>query len=142
MKVTPIHKNTVLVFGVFDGLHEGHQFFLSNALQYGDSLVVVVARDSDVLSRKKRTPRWNEQERIKKIQSHFKEAFVVLGDQQENTWQSIYTYQPQVIALGYDQHVLKQALKHSLHSFTPVPKIVVLPEHQSETYNSTRLHHS
>ncbi len=142
METESTQKNKVLVFGVFDGLHEGHQFFLNQALEYGDILIVVVARDSDVLSRKKRTPRWNEQERIKKIQSYCKEALVVLGDSQESMWQSVHTYQPKVIALGYDQHALKQALEQSLHSFTPVPKIIVLPEYQSQTYNSTRLHHS
>ena len=38
----------VLVFGTFDGLHEGHKDFLRQAKQYGDHLTVVVGRDSTV----------------------------------------------------------------------------------------------
>ena len=38
----------VMVFGTFDYLHEGHKDFFRQAKQYGDELVVVVARDETV----------------------------------------------------------------------------------------------
>ena len=56
-------NKTVLVFGTFDGLHEGHQFFLKKARALGDRLVVVVARDVSVIALKGRSARLHEQER-------------------------------------------------------------------------------
>ncbi|MCK5249408.1 MAG: adenylyltransferase/cytidyltransferase family protein, partial [Spirochaetaceae bacterium] len=37
---------TVLVFGTFDVIHPGHQWFLRNAARHGDRLVAVVSRDT------------------------------------------------------------------------------------------------
>jgi len=42
-----------MVFGVFDGLHEGHLFFLDEAQKYGDNLIIVVASDINVKNIKK-----------------------------------------------------------------------------------------
>ena len=37
-----------MLFGTFDGLHEGHFDLFRQAKKYGDYLVVVVARDVNV----------------------------------------------------------------------------------------------
>ena len=62
---TPGHQR-VAVFGVFDGIHAGHQDFdgihaghqdfLRQAREYGDELVVIVARDKSVTQLKGKPP--------------------------------------------------------------------------------------
>jgi len=54
-----------LVFGTFDILHPGHEYFLKEAKRHGDQLVVVVARDLTVKQVKKLMPDNNELERLK-----------------------------------------------------------------------------
>jgi cytidyltransferase-like protein len=39
---------TVMVFGTFDGIHDGHRYFLNEAKKFGDKLVVAVAKDTTV----------------------------------------------------------------------------------------------
>jgi len=51
-------KKKVLVFGTFDGLHEGHKNFFKQAREFGDFLVVVVGRDSTIVKTKGRPPKF------------------------------------------------------------------------------------
>ena len=48
-----IFMKKVMVFGTFDGLHEGHLDFFRQAREYGDYLIVAVARDVNVKKIKK-----------------------------------------------------------------------------------------
>ena len=67
-KVTPTtsnKKSQVVVFGIFDGVHEGHRDFFQQAREYGDALMVILGRDSSARSLKSRAPRYSEEERIK-----------------------------------------------------------------------------
>ena len=57
----------VMVFGTFDGLHEGHKNFFKQARKYGDYLLVVVGRDKNVEKMKGHLPQRNENERMKEI---------------------------------------------------------------------------
>ncbi len=45
-----------VVFGVFDGLHEGHKKFLTDAAARCVELIVVVAHPKAVLTLKKKYP--------------------------------------------------------------------------------------
>ena len=38
----------VLIFGTFDGIHEGHLNLFKQAKKYGDYLIVVVGRDENI----------------------------------------------------------------------------------------------
>ena len=58
----------VLIFGTFDGLHLGHLNFFEQAKEYGDYLIVVVARDKTVKRIKNRFPSKNEVERLRILQ--------------------------------------------------------------------------
>lgn len=44
----------VMVFGTFDIFHKGHEFYFSKAKEYGEELIVIVARDETVLKIKKK----------------------------------------------------------------------------------------
>lgn len=93
----------VLVFGTFDGLHEGHKDFFKQAKQFGDFLVVVIGRDSTVLKTKKKPPKFNENKRLKAVQDSGLVDEARLGNEGDNPYKVIEEVNPDVICLGYDQ---------------------------------------
>ena len=101
---------TVMVFGVFDGLHEGHKAFLNFAKEHGQ-LVVVVARDSVVQKLKNKTPKNSQEKRREVIREFLPDAIVVLGDEEQGSYEVIKTYKPDMIVLGFDQQVLAEDVK-------------------------------
>lgn len=104
-------QKKVLVFGTFDGLHEGHLDFFRQAKQHGDYLMVVVGRDANVRKLKGRVPRFNENERLKVVQECGLVDEARLGNAGHNTapgkpfnpYAIIEEIKPDVICLGYDQ---------------------------------------
>ena len=103
-------ETRILVFGTFDGIHPGHEFFLQQAALYGTRLLVGVARDAHVLALKNHPPRIPEQQRLEHIRclSYVDEAF--LCDEQLNTFESVRDQHPNMILLGHDQSALEEAL--------------------------------
>ena len=71
---------TVMAFGTFDLLHQGHFFYLKKAKSFGDNLVVVVARDKNVVEIKGRRPLNSEKERLAKVKRLEFVDKAVLGD--------------------------------------------------------------
>ena len=55
-------RKRVVVFGIFDGIHEGHRDFFRQAKEHGDELVVIVGRDSASLKWKGKQPKGRQQE--------------------------------------------------------------------------------
>lgn len=99
-----------MVFGVFDGLHEGHQFFLTEAKKRCGELVVVVAQDGAVERLKSKKPKRALAERVHAIQAFDPSLIVVSGDEREGEWKALRERVPDVIFLGYDQAALAAAL--------------------------------
>ncbi len=93
----------VLVFGTFDGLHDGHKDFFRQAKEYGEYLVVVVGRDSTVQKTKNRLPKLNEQERLKEVQNCELVNEARLGNEGNDPYKIIKEINPDIICLGYDQ---------------------------------------
>ena len=58
----------VMVFGTFDIFHPGHEHMLKEAKEYGDELIVVVARDANVKKVKGRLPMHDENQRVFQIE--------------------------------------------------------------------------
>lgn len=99
-----------MVFGVFDGFHEGHRYFLQEAQKQCEKLVVVVAHPDIVLALKQRIPLRSLSERIQAI-CDFNEHFeVTSGDTETGTWSALKRYQPNLVLLGYDQKHLGDEL--------------------------------
>lgn len=101
-------KKRVVVFGIFDGVHEGHHDFFRQAHQYGDELIVVVGRDEICRKLKSKTPKHSEEERVQLVSQ---EPFVhqaLLGDQDLSSYQVIKELKPDVICFGYDQDALEK----------------------------------
>ncbi len=129
----------VLVFGVFDGVHEGHREFLKQAKQLGDELVIVLARDVTVEKLKSRKPRLDFEERKNRLEKEDYVNKVIAGDEILGTWQSAKSERPDVIALGYDQKDLGVSLSSCLREFNPVPNVVRLEPHEPEKYHTSIL---
>lgn len=100
-------QNIVMTFGVFDGLHKGHKYFLNQAKKMGDKLVVIVAKDSVVERLKNKTSRYNVKERVVALKMFGSADDVREGDDTLGSWNIISRIKPQFIAVGYDQEELE-----------------------------------
>ena len=106
-------KNTVLIFGTYDGLHPGHEDFFRQAREHGDTLVVVVARDVTVLDVKGNLPANSEQHRLNLLKDHPLIDDARLGYPGDK-YRIIEEIQPDVIFLGYDQEAFTDNLDAEL----------------------------
>jgi len=91
----------VMATGVFDLLHPGHLYFLTEARKLGDELVVVVARDQTARRLKHETyvPEHVRREMVEALKPVDR---AVLGSTTD-IYETVVAERPQVIALGYDQ---------------------------------------
>lgn len=128
-----------MVFGTFDIFHEGHKDFFRQAREYGEYLIVVVARDKNVLRIKGRLPQNNENDRLKKISESKLADIVVLGDL-DNQYKVIKEYKPDMICIGYDQKYSEKELKEKLAEFgLDKTQIVKMSSFHPEIYKSSKL---
>ena len=91
----------VMATGVFDLLHPGHVYFLTEAKKLGDELVVVVARDQTA-RRLKREPYVPEHIRREMVEALKPVDRAVLGSATD-IYETVMTLRPNIIALGHDQ---------------------------------------
>lgn len=132
-KLSPSQK-IVMVFGTFDGLHQGHQFFLKQASALSQNLIIVIARDQNVKMIKEKKAHFSEKERAQIVQTFLPAARVVLGDLND-FYQPLKKHQPEIIALGYDQKADLAQIQKNL----PQVKIIRLPAFHPEKYKSSLL---
>lgn len=132
-------KKTVLVFGTFDGLHPGHDFFLRQAKKHGDALVVCLARPAVVAKLKGRAPRYSEKERQETLRRHQSVDHVILGDKKLGRYSIIDSIRPAVIVLGYDQKDLQDDLGKWLRQQRLSIKIKVVGAYRPEQFKSSLL---
>ena len=109
-----MNSKKILIFGVFDGIHEGHLSFINNAKKVGDHLVAIVARDSIVKVLKGELPKNNEVERIEDLLKIPEIDRVLLGDPELSTYNILKEVNPDVVFLGYDQNILYEDLKKKI----------------------------
>ncbi len=128
---------TVMVFGVFDGLHEGHAFLFTEAKKHGKKLIAVVARDETAFRLKNRLPKMPLEERVKAVQEIKIVSQAVSGDNTEGIWEVVWKYQPDVIAFGYDQEKLKAALEKDKKTFNWEIKFITVGSHEPEKFHSS-----
>ena len=102
-----------MVFGTFDGLHEGHKNFFKQARKYGDYLLVVVGRDENVEKMKGHLPQRNENERMDELKKCDLINEVRLGHESD-PFALIEEIKPDVICLGYDQQGYANNLDQNL----------------------------
>ncbi|HTZ62071.1 MAG TPA: adenylyltransferase/cytidyltransferase family protein [Thermoplasmata archaeon] len=91
----------VMATGVFDLLHPGHVYFLTEAKKLGDELVVVVARDQTA-RRLKHEPYVPEHIRREMVEALKPVDRAVLGSTTD-IYETVVRERPNLIALGYNQ---------------------------------------
>jgi FAD synthetase len=91
----------VMATGVFDLLHPGHLYFLTEAKKLGDELVVVVARDQTA-RRLKHEPYVPEVLRREMVEGLKPVDRAILGSATD-IYSTVVEERPDVIALGFDQ---------------------------------------
>lgn len=125
-----------MVFGTFDGLHEGHLVFFRQAKEFGDYLVVVVGRDSNVLKVKNHLPIRNENERVNEIKKVKIVNEVLLGDEMD-IYRRVREEKPDVICLGYDQMKFTDKLEEKIKEFGFATEIHRLQPYHPEKFKSS-----
>ena len=131
----------VLVFGSFDLLHEGHKHFFNEAKKLGNTLYVVVARDSSIKSFKGHESNFNEDERVEHIKKLGIVDDVRLGYEGDK-WKIIEEIKPDIIALGYDQDSYTKGLEKGMRDRNLKVKIVRLGSYMPEKYKSSLMKES
>ena len=132
-------QKKVLVFGTFDGLHEGHKDFFRQAKEFGDYLVVVVGRDSTVSKVKKRLPKFNEDERLVAVQKAPHVDYARLGNEGVSPYEVLKEVNPDVICLGYDQTFFVDKLAEKIKEFSLNIEIKRMVAFKPEIYKSSKL---
>lgn len=114
----------VVTAGVFDGLHDGHRWYLRTAKKLGDHLTVIVARDATVPIVKNKHPKHSERSRVAAVAALPGVDRAMLGGLIRSThpderFRILVFLRPAVICLGYDQPVNARALRKFLdrHGF-------------------------
>lgn len=123
----------VMASGVFDIIHTGHLRYLEEAKTYGDELVVVVACDETV-KRNKHEPIMPAEERRKLVEALKPVDRAVIG-YEGDMFRIVEEIKPDVIALGYDQHV--EELERQLRERGIPAKVVRCGEYNGDL-NKTR----
>ncbi|MFB6073975.1 MAG: adenylyltransferase/cytidyltransferase family protein [Haloarculaceae archaeon] len=102
---------TVVAQGTFDILHPGHAHYLAEAAAMGDRLVVIVARRENVTH--KAPPVLDGRQRRDMVAALGAVDEARLGHP-EDIFVPIEEIEPDVIALGYDQHHDPDAIRAAL----------------------------
>lgn len=128
----------VMIFGTFDILHLGHLNLFKQARQFGDKLIVVVARDVNVKKNKKNKSVNNEKERMELLQHIDLIDTVMLGDTHD-PYKMIKKFKPEIIGLGYDQIEFTDKLKDKLKEFKLTTRVVRLKPYHPKTKKSNKI---
>ncbi len=128
-----------MVFGVFDGMHEGHRAFFREAKMQGDYLIAVVSPDEHVERLKGHLPGVNLAKRFAALEREDGVNEVVIGDEELGSWAVVKKYRPEIIALGYDQTMLKVHLESALPQFDWHPIVKIMNSFEPNRYKSSLL---
>lgn len=109
-----MNLTTVALFGVFDGIHDGHRAFIKEAHNHGTQVVAIVARDSSVRALKGKLPLHDEAARINMLLEVPDIDLVFLGDSDEGSYKILKEVNPQVVFLGYDQQALFDSITKAI----------------------------
>jgi cytidyltransferase-like protein len=132
-------ERTVLVFGTFDGLHEGHLFLLREAKKLGTKLIVSVAQDSVVGQLKKHPPKHPLPERMAALLQSGLVDEAVAGDRELGNFTAVRNWKPNIIALGYDQTKLEEKLGEFIAKENLPIQLIKISAHEPNRLHSRLL---
>ena len=127
----------VMASGVFDIIHLGHLHFFEEAKRLGDELVVVVATDNTVRSRK-HEPITPQDMRLKMIAALRIVDRAVLGTDGD-MFDVVRELEPDIIALGFDQTHDEEQLKAELEKRGMEIEVVRLPKLDHDLNGSRKI---
>lgn len=133
-----MEQKKAVIFGVFDGIHDGHISFIREARTHGEQLIAIVARDLNVLKLKGRLPVKNETQRIKNLLEVPEVDLVLLGDIEEGSYKALNEVNPQIIFLGYDQQGIFDSIKEAVkNGILPEIELVYGKPYKPEVFKSS-----
>ena len=130
-------RTKIMVFGTFDGLHQGHLDFFRQAkkLSKRSFLIASISRDKNVYKIKKVRPILSEKQRaILTKKCKLVNRVVLAGI--KNHLPHILKERPDIIALGYDQRNYTKSLKKDLKNKGLVVNIVRLKPYKKHTFKN------
>lgn len=119
-------KRRVLIFGTFDGFHDGHEFVIKESKKKGSELVVAVARDDHVRLLKQKEPQHSEHDRLMRVSLDLNVSRALFSDEKPGTYNILDEIQPDVIVLGFDQTALREDLKRWMRKHNRIIPIETL----------------
>lgn len=128
-----------LVFGSFDGLHEGHIALLTFAKEQGGDLHVALATDSAIRTLKK-VQSAHDFEARKKTLLETGLITSVIASEPGDDYACISTLTPSQIILGYDQEALRIHLLEWLKEHKLSVQVITAPAHYPERYKTSLLY--
>lgn len=128
-----------LLFGTFDGVHEGHRAMLTEAKQHADKLIVSLALDEVVNELKGKHPLHTWVDRSGQLIESGLVDEVVKGDREMGMYTSISSVAPNVILVGYDQIALVKDLRRFIATCSLAIPIVILKPFKPDQFKSSLL---
>ena len=129
----------VMAFGSFDILHKGHEAYLKEAKGYGDYLIVIVARDENIIRFKGRKPKNDENSRLGQVKKLNFVDEAVLG-RKGNIFDVLEEFNPDIVCLGYDQKTVEEEkLREELEKRNILAEIVRAKPYKEDVYKSSKL---
>jgi FAD synthetase len=133
-------RKIVLASGVFDLLHLGHVRFLEESKKAGGpnaELVVIVARDSTVESRKGERPIVPENQRCALVASLKVVDEAILGYEKFDIAKVVEKISPDVVAFGYDQAGMERTVREYVKQHGLKIKVMRIGKFSSDELDSS-----
>jgi FAD synthetase len=124
----------VVATGTFDILHPGHVLYLSESGKLGDELYVIVARDSTI--KHKRKPLVPEEQRLSMVRALKCVDHALLGSE-DDMFKPIRELDPDIIALGFNQHWDEEKLQKQLQERGLKARVVRIKKCDPSPYASS-----
>jgi len=92
-----------MIFGTFDGVHDGHRSLFAQAVEHGDWVMAVVARDETVEKVKGQRPQCDECDRIAELLQISVLDDIIMGSLEGEKCDVVREHKPDIVMIGYDQ---------------------------------------
>lgn len=133
-------SKVVVIFGTFDGIHDGHRRFIGGAKKQGEKLVAIITRDYIVKKLKNKISNYKETQRLNMVFKLDEIDSAFLGDKKQGSYNILKKINPDIIYLGYDQKKLyKDISKRIKNKSLPNFKLVFGKPYKPELFHSSIL---
>ena len=129
----------VMIFGCFDGLHNGHYSFIEQAQALAEHVIAVLTPDELFASLKNHVACKNFAERKAALIAAKPEITVIGGDATLSSYGVIRQYRPDCILCGYDQEALQNDLQRFLAANALDIPVLTAQPFEPERYHSSLL---